>query len=59
MINTVARVSVFSGCNSYTGNGSTGTPLGILVGALPISLQHGYFELGEKRFYVDFHVHFS
>ena len=49
---------VFSGCHSYTGNESSGNPIGILVGAIPISPQHGYFELGEKDSYVDLHFHF-
>ena len=58
VIHTFVWVSVFSGCHSYTGNGSNGNPIGILVGAVPISPHHGYFELGEIQSYVDLHFHF-
>ena len=58
VIRNFVWVYVFSGCHSYTGNGSNGKPIGILVGAVPISPQHGYFELGEKHSDVDLHFHF-
>ena len=49
-------MTVFSGCHSYEDGGSGGKPLGILVGATPISHPNMYFELGEKGYNISFHT---